>query len=279
MNTQVFKYFGVSILLALLSGCGKTDSKKPETISSGRFPFLTGNLLPAKTLVLTYDDGPDEHTLEIARFLGEFDIPATFFINGRRFCKNFEPESNKCLDSVAPSPCLNDHLQDKTPSPIYYSESILDEIISLGHTIANHTQNHCNLAEESLPVVNAEIKMTQDIINRHVSSGPLFFRAPYGSWNARVDLAEELDKLTGPIGWDVDGLDWDCWRTEMAVGACANRYLESLDLQPLKSGIVLMHDRAEFNVGYDGTLQLTKLLVSQLTAEGFIFTKLENILP
>jgi peptidoglycan/xylan/chitin deacetylase (PgdA/CDA1 family) len=276
MNSQVLKYFAVSILLASLSGCGKSDRKNPETDHSSRFPFLTGNLLQEKTLVLTYDDGPDEHTMEIARFLSELGIPATFFINGNRFCKNLEPVSNKCLDSVTPSPCHNDH---PDPSPIYYAESILGEIIVLGHTIANHTHNHCNLAEESLTVVNAEIKMTQDIINRHVSSGPLFFRAPYGSWNARVDLAEELDTLIGPVGWDVDGIDWDCWHAELSVNACAERYLESLALRPLKSGIVLMHDRAEFNVGYDGTLQLTKLLVSQLLAEGYIFTKLENILP
>lgn len=282
MNTQVLKYLGILILLASTSGCGKSDRKNSEnhtpSFHSGKYPFLTGGLLHAKTLVLTYDDGPDEHSLEIARFLGELGIPATFFINGQRFCKNLEPVTNKCLDAPAQSPCLDAHLQD-APSPIYYPESILDEILSFGHTIGNHSHHHCNLAAESMSVVNSEIKMTQDIINRHVVSGPLFFRAPYGSWNVKLDAAEELDMLVGPVGWDVDGIDWDCWRTKLSVSDCAKRYRESLDLRPLKSGIVLMHDRAEFNVGYDSTLQLTKLLVSQLTAEGYIFTRLENILP
>jgi peptidoglycan/xylan/chitin deacetylase (PgdA/CDA1 family) len=40
--------------------------------------------------VLTYDDGPDEHTLELAHFLADNGVHATFYINGRRICKVFD---------------------------------------------------------------------------------------------------------------------------------------------------------------------------------------------
>ena len=45
---------------------------------------INGSGLPAKTVVLTYDDGPDDHTLELAHYLADQGVRATFFVNGKR---------------------------------------------------------------------------------------------------------------------------------------------------------------------------------------------------
>ena len=39
--------------------------------------------IPDGTIALTYDDGPGGHTIDIAKFLAEMDVRATFFLIGR----------------------------------------------------------------------------------------------------------------------------------------------------------------------------------------------------
>src|SRR6185295_655839 len=108
----------------------------------------TGAALPAKTVVLTYDDGPDEHSSELAHFLAENGIHATFFVVGRRFCKAFDAagvcttpgDTRRCDDGLSQAPVA---------APKYYPESYLDELLSLGHRVGNHTQDHCHLRQQT----------------------------------------------------------------------------------------------------------------------------------
>src|SRR5215217_8068994 len=83
-------------MAALLVGCSPEafDSQAitQEVLQTGQ---INGSGLPAKTVVLTYDDGPDEHTIELAQYLKDQGIRATFFVNGRRFCKALDGEG-KC---------------------------------------------------------------------------------------------------------------------------------------------------------------------------------------
>src|SRR3954454_18486031 len=84
-------------LLALSAACSSTaDFSAPEPTSALEVPVLAetaikGDALPTKTVVFTYDDGPDEHTLELAQYLADSGIHATFFVNGRRICKTMDP--------------------------------------------------------------------------------------------------------------------------------------------------------------------------------------------
>lgn len=43
---------------------------------------ITGSTLPSNTLSLTYDDGPDEQTYFIGKYLHDQGIRATFFVKG-----------------------------------------------------------------------------------------------------------------------------------------------------------------------------------------------------
>ncbi len=242
---------------------------------------IYGGGLPNKTVVLTYDDGPDEHTLELAQYLNQQGVKATFFVNGRRFCKAWQGEV--CVEPPETRPCNDGQAQAPVASPIYYHESILDEVIALGHRIGNHTTDHCHLNGQDDPEDFAfELLTTQHIVDRHICDGLLLFRAPFGIWDGQAAaLAQgvpELDKLVGPVNWDVDGGDWDCYQKGTSIEACGDGYLGLLDKRPGQRGIFLMHDRPEFNVGIDGPLKLAQYLVPKLKERGYAFSTLDELL-
>jgi peptidoglycan/xylan/chitin deacetylase (PgdA/CDA1 family) len=257
-----------------------------EAVGSVQEPVLEagniyGNGLAAKTVVLTYDDGPDAHTLELAQYLSQQSIKATFFINGRRICKAWT--GDVCTTTMEMRPCNDGQSQAPVDVPVYYNESILDQVIALGHRIANHTTDHCHLKGQDNPAdFEFEVKSTQDIIDRHICDGLLLFRAPFGDWDGQASSIAKgfpgLDKLVGPINWDVDGADWECFQKGTSVQACGDKYLSILNNRPNQNGIFLHHDRLEFNVGSDGPVKLAQYLVPKLKEQGYAFTTLDELL-
>jgi len=241
---------------------------------------LNGDRLPPNTLVLTYDDGPDEHTIEIAKYLWEQKIQATFFMNGRRFCKS--DGRGGCALPMETRACDNGGSQAFVANPIYYPESLIDTVLSYGHRVANHTEDHCDLTGQTSGAdVSYELRTTQAILDRHANAGSRYFRPPYGDWNAgtasfaRTDPS--LDSLIGPVFWDINGNDWSCWLNGVSVAVCEQGYVDLVHARPWRNGIIIMHDRPEFNVGYAGPLLLTQMLVPQLLAEGYGFGTLDDI--
>jgi peptidoglycan/xylan/chitin deacetylase (PgdA/CDA1 family) len=268
--------FGLFLVALTLGGCAAGAAGR------GLGRPIDGDRLPEKVVILTYDDGPDEHTLEIARYLHDQDPPiqATFFVNGRRFCKVMG-EDESCLVPPEMRPCDDGETQKPVARPVYYSEALLDELIRLGHHVGNHSQDHCHLTKErGAASLVWEIRATQELIDRH-GAAPFLFRAPYLEWSrkdvafARSDPA--LDKLRGPIDADLDGEDWDCWQKQLTVEQCGARYLELLRHRRRQNGIVLMHDRPEMTVGYDGPLRLTQWLVPRLRQDGYRFGTIESL--
>jgi len=270
------------LLCAALVGCstevGAPQAIVDEVLTTGQ---INGSGLPAKTVVLTYDDGPDDHTLELAHYLADQGVRATFFVNGRRFCKTFD-EAGKCTVPQDTRRCTNGQMQAAVAMPKYYPESWLDEVRSLGHRIANHTQDHCHMPGQSMEDAIWEVKTTQDILDRHICDNVFLLRAPFGEWNAtvvsRVNSMMGFTKIVGPINWDVDGNDWDCWQKGKSPQACTDGYMALLEARPNKNGIFLMHDRPEFNVTYEGPLLMAKLLVPRLKAAGYKFATMDEVL-
>jgi MYXO-CTERM domain-containing protein len=265
---------------ALLAACTAAPG---EDLTLAQLPLMGGQIngdaLPAKTVVLTYDDGPDEHTLALARYLSEQGVKATFFVNGRRFCKTFDA-GGACTTPQDTRPCIGAP-QAPVTNPKYYPESLLDEVIALGHRVANHTQDHCHLpGQTNADNLVFEVKATQDILDRHICDGVFLFRAPYGEWSGtvlgRLGAGMGIDKIVGPINWDVDGNDWDCWRMGLTPEGCATRYLNILNGRG--KGIFLMHDRPEFNVGSENPLLMARNLVPRLKTAGYSFATMDEVL-
>lgn len=213
---------------------------------------LNGADLPAKTLCLTFDDGPGSHTLSIARFLFENQIQATFFVVGKY--------------------------------AIHHPE-ILQGLKEMNHLVGNHTYEHPDLpyyVSVNGDIVD-QVLRTDAIIKPYIVSDRVYFRAPYGKWSAEV--ANELNQsiLTanhvGPIHWEIAGIDCYYWQNSWAVEDAAARYLSDIH-HSNESGIVVFHDEiADMDVvkPRNKTLELLKILIPQLLEQGYQFVRLDEI--
>jgi peptidoglycan/xylan/chitin deacetylase (PgdA/CDA1 family) len=139
-----------------------------------------------RTMVLTFDDGPDPRfTPDILDTLAEYDVRAMFFV-----CGEMVAGGRKLLARMA------------------------DE----GHVVGNHTWSHPLLTRLTRRRIRSEMERTSDVIEDAYGERPEWFRAPYGVWNrAAFQIGAELGME--PLGWTVDTLDW----TTPGVRSIANR--------------------------------------------------------
>ncbi|MEU0689741.1 polysaccharide deacetylase family protein [Streptomyces uncialis] len=141
-----------------------------------RAPILRVDSGGRRTMVLTFDDGPDPaYTPDILRVLRAHDTPAVFFVCGEQ---------------------------------IPWNKDLLRRMVDEGHVIGNHTWSHPLLPSLSRAAIRSEMKRTSDMIERTVGEPPLWFRAPYGAWNRAVfEIGAELGME--PLAWTVDTVDWE----------------------------------------------------------------------
>ncbi len=129
---------------------------------------------------LTFDSGPGPRTPEFLEVLDQWDAKATFFVIGAN-ARN--------------------------------SPEMLDEIVSRGHALGNHTWSHRDLTE--LPPLEAltELQATNRYVAETVGRTMRCWRPPFGE---NSDELIELAAIAGlgneswiPSGrWDVDTVDW-----------------------------------------------------------------------
>ncbi|MEG8280241.1 polysaccharide deacetylase family protein [Streptomyces sp. AHA2] len=128
-----------------------------------------------RTMVLTFDDGPDpRYTPHILDTLAEYDVRAMFFV-----CGEMAVDNKKLLARMS------------------------DE----GHVVGNHTWSHPLLTGLTRRRIRSEMERTSDVIADGCGQRPEWFRAPYGAWNrAAFQLGADLGME--PLAWTVDTLDW-----------------------------------------------------------------------
>ncbi|MFJ4200093.1 polysaccharide deacetylase family protein [Streptomyces sviceus] len=139
-----------------------------------------------RTMVLTFDDGPDpRYTPHILDTLAEYDVRAMFFVCGEMAVDN---------------------------------QDLLARMADEGHVVGNHTWSHPLLTRLSRSRIRSEMERTSDVIEDAYGERPAWFRAPYGAWNrAAFQLGAELGM--DPLAWSVDTLDWTTPGTRRIVGA------------------------------------------------------------
>ncbi|MEV0238560.1 polysaccharide deacetylase family protein [Streptomyces sp. NPDC050674] len=128
-----------------------------------------------RTMVLTFDDGPDpRYTPDILDTLAEYDVRAMFFVCGEMAVGN---------------------------------KNLLARMADEGHVVGNHTWSHPLLTRLTRRQIRSEMERTCDVIEDAYGERPEWFRAPYGTWNrAALQLGAELGME--PLSWTVDTLDW-----------------------------------------------------------------------
>ena len=169
-----------------------------------------------KTIYLTFDDGPIPTVTEfVLETLESFnDIKATFFCVG----KNIEAYP-----------------------------AVYQKIVSAGHTIGNHTQNHANGWKTPTKEYVKEVAKCNSIVNSK------FFRPPYGK--LKLPQLKHLCKNYEIIMWDVLSYDWVDTVSKVDV-------LKNVMDNSTNGSIVVFHDsiKAEKNLRYALPLFIEKKL-------------------
>ncbi len=158
-----------------IAGYGPTVRRRtlvPAAVRREPFLRVDGR---GRTMVLTFDDGPDpRYTPDILRILRDHDVRAMFFVCGEMAVQH---------------------------------KDLLREMADDGHVVGNHTWSHPLLPTLSRSRIHAEMARTSEIIDKAYGEPPLWFRAPYGAWNrAAFRFGAELGME--PLAWTVDTLDW-----------------------------------------------------------------------
>ena len=128
-----------------------------------------------RTMVLTFDDGPDSrYTPAVLDTLAEYDVHAMFFVCGE-------------MAELRPD--------------------LLERMVDEGHVVGNHTWSHPLLTQLSRSQIRSQMERTSDVVEEACGVRPAWFRAPYGAWNrAAFQIGAELGME--PMAWTVDTLDW-----------------------------------------------------------------------
>ena len=175
-----------------------------------------------KQIAITLDAawGTDK-TADILGILDKYNIKVTFFVTGMWADKN---------------------------------EAVLKSIAEHGHEIGNHSYTHRDFATLSDEEIVTELDRCSDAIERITGKRPNIFRAPYGSWNARI-----VDAVCGQqyefVQWDVDSIDWK--------GLTAAQ-IEARIMPRVQSGsIILFHNDAQYIV------EALPLVIEKLMAQGY----------
>ena len=168
-----------------------------------------------KVVLLTIDDAPDGHALEMAETLQALDANAIFFVNGHFLESDEQKETIK-------------------------------EIFNMGFMIGNHTYSHPLLPDLTEEEQKEEIVTVSDMVEEIIGERPKFFRAPHGE---NTDYTKQLAKEEGMIlmnwsyGYDYfePYMDKEKLTTAMITGEGPEVGVSYSLLKP--GANLLMHDR------------------------------------
>ncbi|MEJ2862419.1 bifunctional polysaccharide deacetylase/glycosyltransferase family 2 protein [Actinomycetospora flava] len=216
-----------------------TDGVPPAITDGGPVIDARGAIpasarMPAKTVALTFDDGPDPTwTPRVLEVLRRHQVPATFFVVGSNAARH---------------------------------PDLLRDIRAAGSEVGLHTFTHPDLSQASDLRIDRELTETQLVIEGATGESSYLLRPPYSS-TADAVTADALRSFeaAGRDGYvtvlsDTDSRDWE----RPGVDAIVR------NAQPANGagGIVLLHD-----AGGDRSQTVAALdrLIPELQAQGYRF--------
>ncbi len=198
-----------------------------------------GAEMPPKTLVLTFDDGPDPAwTPKILEALDRLGAPAAFFVVGEQAARR---------------------------------PDLVREEAKRGFLVGNHTYLHPDVATVSATRLRAELNGTQRLIESLTNRRTSLFRAPFDADSA-PSKPGQLDALrvVCDLGYvvaaaNIDGNDW------ARPGADAIARLVEHGAEDPENHVIVLHD-----AGGDRSQTVAALekFVPELRAKGYRFVSL-----
>jgi cellulose synthase/poly-beta-1,6-N-acetylglucosamine synthase-like glycosyltransferase/peptidoglycan/xylan/chitin deacetylase (PgdA/CDA1 family) len=195
--------------------------------------------MPARTIALTFDDGPDpKWTPQILAVLARYHAHATFFEVGSRV--------------------------DEYPE-------ITKQVLDGGHEIGSHTFTHVNLGSTAGWQTNVELTLTGNAIAAATGRVPTLLRLPYSATPQGVSGADfQAMRRAGGAGYllvltDRDTNDWRRPGVDAIVAAAQPA--------PDAGAVVMMHDSGGDR---SQTVAALNILIPQLQARGYRFATLSE---
>jgi cellulose synthase/poly-beta-1,6-N-acetylglucosamine synthase-like glycosyltransferase/spore germination protein YaaH len=220
---------------------GSIDYAIYNTLPSGYVLNAVGNEFPAKSLVLTFDDGPDKTwTPQIIKILKDNNVPATFFVVGQQAQMN---------------------------------PGVLNLLKQGNFLVGNHTYLHPDLNSISGHRLRLEVNETTRVIEEILQRKTILFRPPYDTDSmpstpvelSRLAVVNHLNYIIA--GANIDSEDWQ----KPGVDKIIQNVL-SLVADP-ENHVIVMHD-----AGGDRsqTVAALKQLIPLLKAKGYYFINLDQ---
>ncbi|MFJ3983651.1 bifunctional polysaccharide deacetylase/glycosyltransferase family 2 protein [Streptomyces fungicidicus] len=220
---------------------GASSADVPDDILDGG-PILTfpgGQAttvsVPDRTIVLTFDDGPDPTwTPQVLEILDEYDVPGTFFLVG---------------------------------SMVSRHPGIVRDLVDQGNEVGVHTFTHVDLSYQSASRVTREMEQTQLALAGAAGITTTLFRAPYSSKTDAVDdYSWQVYQQLGEDGYtsvfiDTDSEDWK----EPGV----SKIVEGATPEDGEGASVLFHDSGGDR---SQTLEALPEYIEKMQAKGYTFT-------
>ncbi|MEV5440521.1 bifunctional polysaccharide deacetylase/glycosyltransferase family 2 protein [Streptomyces sp. NPDC052682] len=217
-----------------------------EVTHGGPVVDVTGDHLrtyrtPDRTVVLTFDDGPDPTwTPRVRAVLDRHGVPGTFFVTGQQAARH---------------------------------PGVLRDVLRSGHEIGVHTFSHPHLSPRSSGDLDRELALTQLALAGAAGINSSLMRMPYSSTPSALDAPTwSVARRLGGKGYvlafiDQDTQDWQRPGARAIADAAVPR-------PPGKGAVVLLHD-----AGGDRsqTVQALEILIPRLQHRGYRFTTLAGI--
>lgn len=199
-----------------IPGATEYSEEVQEALAAGR-----------KVVYLTYDDGPSPNTSILLDVLDQYDVKATFFVNGH-------PE---------------------------YEEGLID-IYERGHTVAMHTYTHqYEVVYGGVESFAGEIITLSDYIESVLGIRPAIFRFPGGSsTQMTTEIHTYINYLNenGIVYYDWNVASSDAAAVPLSAEQIYNNVMTGISKKDVS--VVLMHD----SYGKETSIQATALIIETL---------------
>lgn len=125
-------------------------------------------------VAVTFDDGPGGHTARLLDALKQYDVKATFFVQGQ--------------------------FVEKYPD-------LIRRMHQEGHQVANHTYSHAYLSKVDETTRRLQLSKASDAIEKVLGFRPTLMRPP-GGYRSQAVYQEAGRQGMATVFWDIDTADW-----------------------------------------------------------------------
>ncbi|MCL7430190.1 polysaccharide deacetylase family protein [Streptomyces sp. YS415] len=160
-----------------LTGCTRLETVSPADVRAGATAARAGTVdcEKVKCIALTFDAGPSENSPRLLDILEEEQVPATFFLLGKRHIEKYP--------------------------------QLVRRMAAEGHEVASHTWTHRILTDLEPDEIREELERPNEEIERLTGHRPALMRPPQGRTDDTVhEICRELG--LAEVLWSVTAKDY-----------------------------------------------------------------------